>query len=107
MKKGGVSHEIHKILKGAGEPLSAYRIYQELFDRGVEVASLGSLKVMLSQNHNNYNKVKRPCEDCGHMITYFSLSEYGRMALADLERVSYPLSQEEYRDFGIEVSEGG
>lgn len=93
-------------MKLAGKPVNINYVFEKLDEQGIETASKKSIEVMICHNKRLFNKIKNDCSECGHHISYYSLTDKALIELAHVERSLVEPSLSEWHDLGIMVGEG-
>lgn len=106
MNYGSQVYRICKIMKKAGKPVNTHYVLTQLEAEQVLLNSTKkSIEVVMCGNRAYFNRSSSFCECCGKVTSYFSLNENGLIALAEVERCQLPMSNDEWKSFGINVKE--
>lgn len=103
MQNNSVIHRICKAIKLAGKPVNTNFIFEALDNQDIETKKK-TIDVLLCANKKLFNRIKADCCECGHYISYYSLSDDALVLLANLERTLVEPSESEWRDLGINVN---
>lgn len=103
MKYGSAIYHMCKVMRDTKEPINNNQLFNALDEIGVELASKKSIDVMLCDRKHLFNKVREDCPCCGHIVSYYTLTDTGRMQLAEVERGRVDPSIEEFQELGVMV----
>lgn len=101
-------YKIANIIRLAKNPLNLHQILNALEDEDPEGLkhSRDSIDVTLCHNKSQYFiKEHGSCPHCGHKIAYYSLTDKGRIALAQVLRERLPITRTECEELGIIIRE--
>lgn len=102
MRNNSIIYKICKIMKLAGKPVNINYIFNKLDEQGIE-SKKKTIDVMICHNRQLFNRSKEECCDCGHLVSFYSLTDQALIGLADVERCQVPPSASEWEEFGIMV----
>ena len=101
-------YKIANAIRLAGKPLTLHQILEALEDENIEIIthSRDSIDVTLCNNKSQYFiKEHNSCPHCGHKVAYYSLTDKGKIALAQVLREQLPITRTECEELGIIIRE--
>ena len=105
MRADSLTYKLCKAIKL--KPLNLHQIPLKLEEDNIDTKSnRKSIEVTMCRS-DLFNRSSEICECCGKYAPVYSLTDKGKIELAEVERSMVPLSESEWRDFGIAVCEGG
>lgn len=105
MEPNSLLHRVCKVLHKSSYPLTYNTIAERVnhsMPEGKEFDD-GSIKNILHSYSYRFIVHKLPCECCGTNVSWYSMSDDGKILYAELERDLLPDVQSDYNYMGLEV----
>lgn len=101
-------YKIANVIRLAGEPLTPHQILESLEEENPDTIQHPRKSIDLTLCHNKssyFIKEHHSCPHCGHKVAYYSLSDKGKIALAQVLREQLPITKAECEELGIIIRE--